>query len=118
YSSGTSSYSGGGGGGGWYGGGGGSYTGSSSMGSGGGGSSYADPAYATNVNYYTGYQGGNGYISLTYSVPVCYSTRVPVNVVVDTYVPQPVAVGTSTICGTPAVLNASGPYGNFLWYSQ
>ena len=53
----------GGGGGGWYGGGAGSY------GGGGGGSNYPDP-FATNVNDYSGVQSGNGYVYITYQMPV------------------------------------------------
>ena len=60
---------GGGGGGGWWGGGAGYASGSTSTyygGGGGGGSSYVNPNYYSNVNYFTGTQTGNGQVVISY----------------------------------------------------
>lgn len=106
----------GGGGGGWYGGGSGystnTTTNSSVAGGGGGGSSYADPAWVSDIVYVDGaiqQHQGNGKIVIKYNQPYCASNRIPVHIKVNT-IADPVVQTAIIDCGDSAVLNVSTPY--------
>jgi len=96
---------GGGGGGGYYGGGGSTYGGG-----GGGGSSYTDPVLCQNVVHTKGYQGGNGYLTITYNnIANCAAaTRQPVTLTVDTTPTVSAGQNVTTCLGTGVTLTATG----------
>lgn len=106
----------GGGGGGWYGGGAGysttTTTTSTAVGGGGGGSSYADPAFVSNIVYVDGViqqHKGDGKIVIKYNQPYCATNRIPVHIKVNT-IADPVVQTAVIDCGDSAVLNVSTPY--------
>jgi hypothetical protein len=101
----------------WGGGGGGGYYGGGSateFGGAGGGSSYTNGTYVSGVTLTSGYNSGNGSITISYTVK-CSGARVPVTVNV---IHKPVITGDTVFCpGNTTTLTASGA-APFSWYTM
>jgi len=100
---------GGGGGGGYFGGGGGYF------GGGGGGSSWTNTVRCSNVTHTQGVQNSAGSVSISYQLPVCQSTVVPVIVNVGPLA-GPVVSDTTVACGSGVTILAGSTAQQVTWW--